>query len=609
MLAEVDGQETSNGTPRGALNGARVDEGTSAEASGRPLKTPAESTNGLSQNAKITTRAPPPTYLGHDREEVTRILIQALADMGYRSAAESVSRDSGYELESPTVAAFRTAVLDGLWIRAEELLEDAVPSGSQRQGNGLVLAEGADRNTMRVWLRQQKFLELLELRETTKALVVLRSELTPLCSEQHQKLHFLSSLLMCQSTEDLKAKADWDGAHGESRRILLSELSRCISPSVMLPEHRLAVLLEQVKESQISNCLFHTSSEPPSLYSDHVCDRSHFPSKAVLELDQHSGELWQVRFSHDGTRLASCGMDSYIIIWSVPDFDVLHKITAHNNSEVCNLAWSPDDKMIVTCGKDFYAKIWNTETGALINTLERFHEPVSSCVWAADCQSFITGSFDKEKSLCQWNLEGNRLYTWTKKHRTEDLAVSPDGHWLVAMDERNWLHVYNFVTRELEYEWDLKVRPTSISISQDSRFLLVNKTDGEAQLIDITTRDAIQKYRGHSGGDYTIRSGFGGANESFVISGSDDGLVCIWHKSTGIPVHRLEAHHPRCNAVSWNPVDPCMFATCGDDHKIKIWSNEALRSSLAYSASHANGTGTAQSSGNGWRNSREQLLE
>ena len=130
---------------------------------------------------------------------------------------------------------------------------------------------------------------------------------------------------------------------------------------MMLPEHRLAVLLEQVKEGQINNCLFHTSSEPPSLYSDHICDSNNFPSEVALELDQHSGELWQVRFSHDGTRLASCGMDQCIIIWSVPDFEVVHKIIAHPDSNVCNLAWSPDDKMMVTCGKDRYAKIWNTE--------------------------------------------------------------------------------------------------------------------------------------------------------------------------------------------------------------------------------------------------------
>lgn len=31
---------------------------------------------------------------------------------------------------------------------------------------------------------------------------------------------------MCQSSEDLKAKAGWDGAHGQSRQQLLSELSR-----------------------------------------------------------------------------------------------------------------------------------------------------------------------------------------------------------------------------------------------------------------------------------------------------------------------------------------------------------------------------------------------
>ena len=186
-----------------------------------------EVVNGSSQNGKEVAHANRPTsYYGHDREEVTRILIQALSDMGYSGAAASVSRDSGYVLENSTVADFRKSVLDGAWGRAEELLSGAVSTGaSQELGNGLVLAPGADRNIMRIWIRQQKFLELLERRETSRALTVLRGELTPLCSEQHQKVHFLSSLLMCQSPEDLKAKANWDGAYGHSRQVLLSELS------------------------------------------------------------------------------------------------------------------------------------------------------------------------------------------------------------------------------------------------------------------------------------------------------------------------------------------------------------------------------------------------
>jgi hypothetical protein len=89
------------------------------------------------------------------------------------------------------------------------------------------------------------------------------------------------------------------------------------------------------------------------------------------------------------------------------------------------------------------------------------------------------------------------------------------------MDEQKHLHIYNFITRELEYEMELKAQPTSVTISQDSRFLLINKINSEAQLIEIASRELIQKYTGHSGGEYLIRSAFGGANESFVISGSE----------------------------------------------------------------------------------------
>ena len=150
-----------------------------------------------------------------------------MMEMGYKDAAEKLSQDSGYRLENPTVAAFRAAVLDGDWGKAEDLLNNAVIGGPANPSlrDGLILAQGANRNEMKLWLRRQKYLELLERRETARALVVLRTELTPLCGDEHHKLEFLSSLLMCTSVEDLKDKAEWDGAHGHSRHILLSELS------------------------------------------------------------------------------------------------------------------------------------------------------------------------------------------------------------------------------------------------------------------------------------------------------------------------------------------------------------------------------------------------
>ncbi|EFX01031.1 WD domain containing protein [Grosmannia clavigera kw1407] len=530
-------------------------------------------------NASAVGGATSSTYFGHDREEVTRILIQALSDLGYSHAAESVSHHSGFALESQPVSDFRQAVLGGDWAEAEHLLLGAATAGTASSGSGvaanvpgLVLLPDADRSLMRFWIRQQKYLELLEQRETAKALSVLRTELAPLYQDT-QKLHFLSSLLMCQSPGDIKKTADWDGAFGQSRQLLLSDLSRFISPSVMLPEHRLAVLLEQVKNYQVSGCVFHTSSTSPSLYADHYCDKSNFPSQVMCELHDGAGDVWQVRFSHDGKRLASCGAGHYVIIWEVPTFKVLLKLDGHVTG-VGDISWSPNDTMLVSCGRDNQARIWDTRTGLLLRLFERFDEPVSSCVWATDGLSIVLGSFDKDRALCQWNLAGERLFTWTKKHRTEGLALSPNGQWLVAMDDNKLLHVYNFVTRELEYELELKCRAMSVTISEDSQFMLVNRQDGEIHLYNIALRGTLmRKFVGGTGGDCVIRSAFGGADESFVISGSDDGKLNIWHKNIGVRLFMLDAHKPRCNAVSWSPTDACMFATCGDDKKIKIWSN------------------------------------
>jgi hypothetical protein len=124
---------------------------------------------------------------------VTRILIQSLTDLGYNGAAAALSQESGYKLESPAVAAFRNAVLQGEWAEAEDLLYDGSTEGggASTSGGGLVLQDGADKNLIRFWLRQQKFLELLEQKDTGRALMVLRLELTPIY-QVTDKLHFLS---------------------------------------------------------------------------------------------------------------------------------------------------------------------------------------------------------------------------------------------------------------------------------------------------------------------------------------------------------------------------------------------------------------------------------
>lgn len=137
----------------------------------------------------------------------------------------------------------------------------------------------------------------------------------------------------------------------------------------------------------------------------------------------------------------------------------------------------------------------------------------------------MTGCLDKTRNLCQYNINGELIYDWHKSHRIQDLAVSPNGHRLVAMDNAMHIHVYNFVTRELEYELDVKVSLSSITISQNNRYLLINKKDGQARLFDLETRESPRVFSsGEKGNRYVIRAGFGGANEGFVITGGEGKL-------------------------------------------------------------------------------------
>ena len=128
----------------------------------------------------------------------------------------------------------------------------------------------------------------------------------------------------------------------------------------MIPEHRLAVLLDQIRQTQISKCLYHNPVTRPSLFSNHMCDRSQFPLRTMLELNHNAGEVWYLEFSHNGKRLATCGQDSAVIIYDTSSFQVRHTLTDHT-AHVAYATWSPDDKKLITCSHDRKAKVWDTE--------------------------------------------------------------------------------------------------------------------------------------------------------------------------------------------------------------------------------------------------------
>lgn len=122
-----------------------------------------------------------------------------------------------------------------------------------------------------------------------------------------------------------------------------------------------------------------------------------------------------------------------------------------------------------------------------------------------------------------WDLDGNLKHNFADdgKLRVNGLAVSSDGQRLVVITESS-IVVFDFATYERIAEFQLDdTKLTSVTISQDSRHMLVSISPDQIKLMEIDTGDVIQRFEAHAQKEFMIRSAFGGADENFVVSGSE----------------------------------------------------------------------------------------
>ena len=97
----------------------------------------------------------------------------------------------------------------------------------------------------------------------------------------------------------------------------------------MIPEHRLARLLDQIRDEQIAGCLYHDPHATLSLFTEHSCDRNEYPLRKVQELDEYDGEVYAVEYSHNGEMIACSGSSARVLIYDTATWKVKHRGQEH----------------------------------------------------------------------------------------------------------------------------------------------------------------------------------------------------------------------------------------------------------------------------------------
>ncbi|XP_071906532.1 WD repeat-containing protein 26 homolog [Coffea arabica] len=509
--------------------------------------------------------------------EFVRIIAEALYSLGYKKTGAHLEEESGIPLHSSAVNSFMQQVLEGKWDESVVTLHRI----------GLV-----DESIIKLAsfvILEQKFFELLDGENFMDALKTLRTEIAPLCVNS-DRVRELSSCIVSPSHCDLFRFSGKDTITVKPRSKLLEELQRLLPPTVMIPEKRLVHLVEQALDLQRDACKFHNSLvEEMSLLTDHQCGRDHIPSQTLQILNEHSDEVWFLQFSHNGQYLASSSNDRTVIIWEVKvdgRVSLKRKLAGHQKP-VSFISWSPDDHQLLTCGVEEVVRRWDASTGECLHTYEKGGLGVVSCSWAPDGRTVFTGLADK--SLIMWDIDGKELECW-KGQRTSkmsDLGITSDGKQIVSVCKDTTILLFGWESKaEKIIEEDQTI--ISFALSRDGKSLLVSLLNEEIHLWNIEGHvRLLAKYKGHKRSRFVIRSCFGGLEQAFVASGSEDSQVYIWHRSSGELVMTLPGHSGTVNCVSWNPSNPHMLASASDDRTIRIWGLKEVK--MKHNGAHTNG--------------------
>ncbi|KZV16626.1 WD repeat-containing protein 26-like [Dorcoceras hygrometricum] len=517
------------------------------------------------------------------KDEFVRVLTEALYSLGYSQTGRQLEEESGISLHSSEVRLFKQQILDCRWDESIATLHQI----GQMDETSIKLVSSV--------ILERKFFQLLAGEKIMDALHTLRNQITPLGVDVDTVCKLSSFILLPSQILDLHGPYGQESTMNSGKRFL-DELKTLLPPSVWFPENRLVHLVEQGIEFQNDMCWLHnTPSGKMSLLAHEDCGMDQIPNHTVQVLQEHIGEVWFLKFSHNGKYLASSCSECLVIIWEVNvdgQVSLKHRLSGHEKP-VSYISWSHDDNQLLTCGEEETVKRWDVASGECQHTYEisgridlglvscecqhtyeingRIDLGLVSCEWAPDGKSIYSGVNDKR--IIMWDPEGN-LVECLPTHgtmRIADLRITSDGKQLITVCDRRTILLLELISNSARYiVEDQEI--VCCTLSEDNQCLLVGLRDERIRLWNIAGGTGVlNEFRGHKRARFVVRPCFGGIKEKFIASGSEDSQVYIWHRKQPTPISKLAGHTGAVNCVSWNPADPQMLASGSDDRTIRIW--------------------------------------
>ncbi len=311
----------------------------------------------------------------------------------------------------------------------------------------------------------------------------------------------------------------------------------------------------------------------------------------IATLEEHTGNVYSVTFSPDGTTLASGSGDPSIKLWDVATRTNIATRTRFTSS-VYSVAFSPDGAILASGSGDTVTHLWDVATWAIITTLQGHTEAVNSVSFSPDGAILASGSEDRTVKL--WDVATQTNFATLEGHTeaVNSVSFSPDSAILASGSGDRTVKLWDVATQTNFATLEGHTSGVySVSFSPDGGILASGSWDDTVKLWDVATQTKIATLEGHRGNVYSISFSPGGRILASG-AGSWDRTIKLWDVVTGTNIATLTGHRGMVRSVSFSP-DGATLASGSWDDTVKLWDMSLyITSPTPASASDFDGDGT-----------------
>ncbi|MDM8524858.1 hypothetical protein QUF80_15930 [Desulfococcaceae bacterium HSG8] len=229
-----------------------------------------------------------------------------------------------------------------------------------------------------------------------------------------------------------------------------------------------------------------------------------------------------VVFHPEGKWLATSGGDEKIILWSMPEGNILEQWEAP--AKVWALALSPDGKTLASGGTDNAITLWDAETGKELKKLEGHEDSVSGLAFSPDGNLLASASYDRTAII--WDLKTRKEKHVLRGHsgNVKRVAFHPDKDILASSSSDKSIILWNVNTGRpmAQFLGHLNYLAGLMYIDKGRR-LVSGSHDRTLRLWDTETSVTLRVLQGHVAGVTGVT-----AKGDSIYSAANDGTIRRW---------------------------------------------------------------------------------